>query len=93
MGNEHVDEHRYVWSGQEARDFKRAHPDTLTIPTDNRELWSGAGTDLRLTLAGRTRPGGDYDSGAAPRYRRGQFAGSSGQRSAQSGMVTLRSPA
>ena len=35
-----VDQDRYVRSGEEAREFMRAHPDTLAIPSHDRELWS-----------------------------------------------------
>jgi hypothetical protein len=34
----------YLRSGEEARAFVRAHPDTLAIPSHDRELWSGLGT-------------------------------------------------
>lgn len=30
----------YVRSGEEAREFMRAHPDTLAIPSHDRELWT-----------------------------------------------------
>jgi N-acyl homoserine lactone hydrolase len=35
-----VDQDSYVRSGEEAREFMRAHPDTLAIPSHDRELWS-----------------------------------------------------
>ncbi len=35
-----VDQDSYVRSGEEAREFIRAHPDTLAIPSHDRELWS-----------------------------------------------------
>jgi N-acyl homoserine lactone hydrolase len=35
-----VDQESYIRSGQEAREFVRAHPDTLAIPSHDRELWS-----------------------------------------------------
>jgi N-acyl homoserine lactone hydrolase len=36
-----VDQDRYIRSGEEARAFMRAYPDTLAIPSHDRELWSG----------------------------------------------------
>ncbi len=35
-----VDQDSYVRSGEEARAFMRAHPDTLAIPSHDAELWS-----------------------------------------------------
>jgi glyoxylase-like metal-dependent hydrolase (beta-lactamase superfamily II) len=35
-----VDQDSYVRSGDEARSFMRAHPDTLAIPSHDRELWA-----------------------------------------------------
>jgi glyoxylase-like metal-dependent hydrolase (beta-lactamase superfamily II) len=35
-----VDQDSYIRSGEEAREFMRAHPDTLAIPSHDRELWS-----------------------------------------------------
>jgi glyoxylase-like metal-dependent hydrolase (beta-lactamase superfamily II) len=35
-----VDQDGYVRSGEEARAFMRAHPDTLAIPSHDRNLWS-----------------------------------------------------
>ena len=35
-----VDQDSYVRSGEEARAFMRAHPDTLAIPSHDQELWS-----------------------------------------------------
>jgi glyoxylase-like metal-dependent hydrolase (beta-lactamase superfamily II) len=35
-----VDQESYVCSGEEARAFMRAHPDTLGIPSHDQELWS-----------------------------------------------------
>lgn len=35
-----VDQDSYVRSGQEAREFMRAHPDTLAIPSHDRDLWA-----------------------------------------------------
>jgi hypothetical protein len=35
-----VDQDRYLRSGEEARAFMRAHPDTLAIPSHDRELWT-----------------------------------------------------
>ena len=35
-----VDQDSYIRSGEEARAFMRAHPDTLAIPSHDRELWS-----------------------------------------------------
>ncbi|MEK6328779.1 MAG: N-acyl homoserine lactonase family protein [Actinomycetota bacterium] len=34
-----VDQDSYVRSGEEAREFMRAHPDTLAIPSHDRDLW------------------------------------------------------
>ncbi len=36
-----VDQDSYIRSGEEARAFMRAHPDTLAIPSHDSELWSG----------------------------------------------------
>jgi glyoxylase-like metal-dependent hydrolase (beta-lactamase superfamily II) len=35
-----VDQESYIRSGEEARSFMRAHPETLAIPSHDRELWS-----------------------------------------------------
>jgi hypothetical protein len=35
-----VDQDSYIRSGEEARAFMRAHPDTLAIPSHDGELWS-----------------------------------------------------
>jgi N-acyl homoserine lactone hydrolase len=35
-----IDQDSYIRSGDEARAFMRAHPDTLAIPSHDRELWS-----------------------------------------------------
>jgi N-acyl homoserine lactone hydrolase len=35
-----VDQESYVRSEEEAREFMRAHPDTLAIPSHDQELWS-----------------------------------------------------
>jgi N-acyl homoserine lactone hydrolase len=35
-----VDQDRYVRSGAETREFMRAHPDTLAIPSHDGQLWS-----------------------------------------------------
>jgi N-acyl homoserine lactone hydrolase len=35
-----VDQDRYLRSGEEARRFMEAHPDTLAIPSHDRELWT-----------------------------------------------------
>jgi N-acyl homoserine lactone hydrolase len=35
-----VDQDSYIRSGEEARAFMQAHPDTLAIPSHDRELWS-----------------------------------------------------
>ncbi len=35
-----VDQESYVRSGKEAREFMRAHPDTLAIPSHDQKLWS-----------------------------------------------------
>ena len=35
-----MDQDRYIRSGEEARAFMRAHPDTLAIPSHDRDLWS-----------------------------------------------------
>jgi glyoxylase-like metal-dependent hydrolase (beta-lactamase superfamily II) len=35
-----VDQDKYIRSGEEARAFMRARPDTLAIPSHDRELWS-----------------------------------------------------
>jgi N-acyl homoserine lactone hydrolase len=35
-----VDQGAYLRSGEEAREFMRAHPDALAIPSHDRELWS-----------------------------------------------------
>jgi glyoxylase-like metal-dependent hydrolase (beta-lactamase superfamily II) len=35
-----VDQDSYVRSGEEAREFMRSYPDTLAIPSHDRELWS-----------------------------------------------------
>lgn len=35
-----VDQDSYVRSGEEARAFMRAHPDTLAIPSHDRDLWA-----------------------------------------------------
>jgi N-acyl homoserine lactone hydrolase len=35
-----LDQSAYLRSGDEARAFMRAHPDTLAIPSHDRELWS-----------------------------------------------------
>jgi glyoxylase-like metal-dependent hydrolase (beta-lactamase superfamily II) len=35
-----IDQDKYIQSGEEARAFMRAHPDTLAIPSHDRELWS-----------------------------------------------------
>jgi N-acyl homoserine lactone hydrolase len=35
-----VDQDSYIRSGEEMREFMRAHPDTLAIPSHDRELWS-----------------------------------------------------
>jgi N-acyl homoserine lactone hydrolase len=35
-----VDQDSYLRSGEEARAFMRAHPDTLAIPSHDRELWA-----------------------------------------------------
>jgi N-acyl homoserine lactone hydrolase len=35
-----VDQDSYIRSGEEAREFIRAHPDTLAIPSHDRELWA-----------------------------------------------------
>jgi N-acyl homoserine lactone hydrolase len=36
-----VDQDSYIRPGDEAREFMRAHPDTLAIPSHDKELWSG----------------------------------------------------
>jgi hypothetical protein len=35
-----IDQDKYIRSGDEARAFMRAHPDTLAIPSHDGELWS-----------------------------------------------------
>ena len=35
-----VDQDSYLRSGGQAREFMRAHPDTLAIPSHDRDLWS-----------------------------------------------------
>jgi N-acyl homoserine lactone hydrolase len=35
-----VDQDSYVRSGEEVREFMRAHPDTLAIPSHDRDLWA-----------------------------------------------------
>lgn len=35
-----VDQDRYLRSGEEARRFMEAHPDTLAIPSHDPELWT-----------------------------------------------------
>jgi hypothetical protein len=36
-----MDQAAYIRSGAEAREFMRAHPDTLAIPSHDTELWAG----------------------------------------------------
>ena len=35
-----IDQDSYVRSGEEMREFMRAHPDTLAIPSHDADLWS-----------------------------------------------------